>query len=120
VRNRLLDVHASWGEDGLRKPRDIDAELRALQDKAKSLKARKILQLGELVTATGADSLDAETLAGVLLEALERAQQPGAGEGWRLRGAAYFQRRARPRKNGSKPVGDDAGAATDGGGHGPR
>ena len=104
----------------MRKPRDIDAELRVLQDKAKSLKARKILQLGELVTATGADSLDAETLAGVLLEALEQEQQPGAGEGWRLRGAAFFQRRARSRKSISKPAGDDPGAATDGGGHGPR
>lgn len=108
------------GRRRLRKPRDIDAELRALQDKAKSLKARKIVQLGELVTATGADILDTETLAGVLLEALERAQQPDAGEGWRLRGAAFFQRRARPGKNGSKPAGDGAGAATDGGGHVPR
>lgn len=30
----------------MRKPRDIDAELRALADKAKGLKARKISQLG--------------------------------------------------------------------------
>ena len=104
----------------MRKPRDIDAELRALQDKAKSLKARKIVQLGELVTATGADILDTETLAGVLLEALERAQQPDAGEGWRLRGAAFFQGRARSRKSVSKSAGDDAGAAPDGRGYGPR
>lgn len=65
----------------MRKPRDIDAELRALQDKAKTLKARKVVQLGELVTATGADALDAETLAGVLLEALDGAKQPDAQEG---------------------------------------
>lgn len=104
----------------MRKPRDIDAELRALQDKAKSLKARKVLQLGELVTATGADVLDAETLAGVLLDALEASKQSETKEGWRQRGAAFFQRRARSRKGAGQPIGDDTGAAADGGGHGPR
>jgi ribosomal 50S subunit-associated protein YjgA (DUF615 family) len=103
----------------VRKPRDIDAELRTLQDKAKSLKARKVLQLGELVTATGADALDAETLAGLLLEAVEQ-QKSETREGWRRRGAAFFQRRARSPKNAGEPSGDDAGAATDGGGHGAR
>ncbi|HQT54698.1 MAG TPA: conjugal transfer protein TraD [Phenylobacterium sp.] len=103
----------------MRKPRDIDAELRALQDKAKSLKARKVVQLGELVTVTGADSFDAETLAGVLLEALESSKQPDAKEGWRQRGAAFFQRRARTRKGPGQPASDDTGAAADGGGHGP-
>src|SRR3546814_7840666 len=34
----------------MRKTRDYDAELRALSDKAKSIKAKKIQQLGELVT----------------------------------------------------------------------
>src|SRR3546814_15300025 len=38
----------------MRKTRDYDAELRALSDKAKSIKAKKIQQLGELVTVTGA------------------------------------------------------------------
>jgi hypothetical protein len=104
----------------MRKPRDIDAELRALQDKAKGLKARKVIQLGELVTATGADTLDAETLAGVLLEALDGAKQPDAREGWRQRGAAFFQRRARSRKSPSQTAGDDAGRAADDSGHGPR
>lgn len=103
----------------MRKPRDIDAELRALQDKAKTLKARKVVQLGELVTATGADALDAETLAGVLLAALDGAKQPDAKEGWRQRGAAFFQRRARTRKGPGQPASDDTGAAADGGGHGP-
>src|SRR3546814_982728 len=42
----------------MRKTRDYDAELRALSDKAKSIKAKKIQQLGELVTGTGADALD--------------------------------------------------------------
>jgi hypothetical protein len=60
----------------MRKSRDIDAELRALQDKQRSLKLKLkcIAQFGELVTATGADALDAETLAGVLLDAVERAK----------------------------------------------
>jgi ribosomal 50S subunit-associated protein YjgA (DUF615 family) len=101
----------------MRKPRDIDAEIRTLQDKAKSLKARKITQLGELVTATGADVLDAETLAGLLLEALEQKQSE-TKEGWRRRGAAFFQRHTRtPKRTGEAP-GDNAGAATDNGGHG--
>lgn len=103
----------------MRKPRDIDAELRALQDKAKALKARKVVQLGELVTATGADALDAETLAGILLEALDGAKQSETKEGWRQRGAAFFQRRARARKGVSKPAGDDTSTAADSGGHGP-
>ncbi len=51
----------------MRKPRDFDAELQALTDKAKTLKDRKLRHLGELVTATGADVLDADTLAGGLL-----------------------------------------------------
>ena len=44
----------------MRKPRDIDAELKALAEKAKQLKERRVLQLGELVIGTGADSIDAE------------------------------------------------------------
>ena len=40
----------------MRKPRDFDAELKALGDKARDLKSRKVQQLGELVIATGADS----------------------------------------------------------------
>ena len=104
----------------MRKPRDIDAELRALQDKAKTLKARKVVQLGELVTATGADTLDAETLAGVLLEALDGAKQSDAKEGWRQRGAAFFRGRARSRKGAGQPSEDNPGAAADGGGHGAR
>jgi hypothetical protein len=97
----------------VRKPRDIDAELRTLQDKAKSLKARKVLQLGELVTATGADTLDAETLAGLLLEAVEQ-QKSETREGWRRRGAAFFQRRARSPKSPGGSAGDNAGAIQSG------
>jgi hypothetical protein len=98
-----------------RKPRDIDAELKALQDKTKTLKARKVTQLGELVTATGADTLDAETLAGVLLAAIEQ-KQTQAREAWRQRGAAFFQRRPRSPKKTGDPSGDNAGPASIGGG----
>jgi len=78
----------------MRKPRDIDAELRALADKAKGLKARKITQLGELVAATGADGLDIDTLAGALVSAAE-AKDADAKEAWRRKGAAFFQRARR-------------------------
>jgi DNA-binding protein H-NS len=37
----------------MRKPRDFDAELKALGDKARDLKNRKVQQLGELVIVTG-------------------------------------------------------------------
>ncbi|MER8634485.1 conjugal transfer protein TraD, partial [Mesorhizobium opportunistum] len=35
-------------ETAMRKPRDFDAELKALEDKARELKTRKVQQLGEL------------------------------------------------------------------------
>lgn len=72
----------------MRKPRDYDAELRALGDKAKQLKSRKQSQLGELVMATGADDLTIEELAGALLAATT-AERP-TREAWRKRGAAFF------------------------------
>lgn len=37
----------------MRKPRDYDAELKALEDRTKELKTRKVQELGELVIATG-------------------------------------------------------------------
>jgi len=51
----------------MRIPRDFDAELKALEDKARELKTRKVQQLGELVIATGADALAPEELAGALI-----------------------------------------------------
>lgn len=83
----------------MRKPRDIDAELKALQERARSLKAKQKAQFGELVSATGADALDPETLAGALLDAVERAKADNsAKEAWRDRGRGFFHRgkRARP------------------------
>lgn len=78
----------------MRKVRDYDAELKALEDKARSLKARRVEQLGQLVASTGADTLDTETLAGVLLNAV-KSQNTDEREGWRASGAAFFQRRGR-------------------------
>jgi hypothetical protein len=40
-----------------RKPRDYDAELQALMEKAKKVKTQKTTQLGELVQVVGADAL---------------------------------------------------------------
>lgn len=86
----------------MRKPRDFDSELKALADKAKALKERRVRQLGELVTATGADTLDADILAGALLGAVAMKDTP-TKEGWRKAGAAFF------RGKGTKPAGGPAG-----------
>jgi hypothetical protein len=81
-------------EKKMRKPRDFDSDLKALADKAKALKERRVRQLGELVGATGADMLNAEMLAGVLLAAVETADN-ATKEDWRRRGVGFFQRKAR-------------------------
>ena len=78
----------------MRKPRDFDAELKALGDKARGLKSRKVQQLGELVIATGADTLSADELAGALI-VLAETKEAGKREAWAKRGAAFFQSRAR-------------------------
>ncbi|MEG3086744.1 conjugal transfer protein TraD [Sphingomonas sp. PB4P5] len=74
----------------MRKPRDFDAELKALSDKARLLKEHRVRQLGGLVIATGADVLPLEQLAGALLGAAQTKEQ-STMEGWRRRGAAFFQ-----------------------------
>lgn len=86
-----------------RRPRDIEAELKALQDKAKLLRTKQKSQLGELLIATGAaDALDPDTLAGVLLDAIERGKSDkDALEGWRRRGEAFFRRERAASGNGA-------------------
>lgn len=91
----------------MRKPRDIDSELKALEVKAKTLKERRVRQLGELVIATGADVLDAEMLTGALLGAVA-TKDANAKEGWRKAGVAFFQHGARKAASGP-----DRGAAND-------
>ena len=100
----------------MRKPRDFDSELKALADKVKQLKERRVRDLGALVMATGADALDAEVLAGVLLDAAANTDK-ATGEGWRKRGAAFFQGKSgntsggpRQQPEGTLPL--DGGAAS--------
>ena len=108
----------------MRKPRDFDAELKALTDKARDLKSRKVQQLGELVIATGADSLNTDELAGALI-VLTETKDAGKREAWARRGAAFFQNRARrnapatdrnmdgaaAQPNGAQPASGRKGAA---------
>ncbi len=98
----------------MRKPRDIDTELKALQDKAKALKARRIVQLGELIVATGADSLDPEVLAGVLLHGVVQAKVESTQEAWRIDGAAFFRRKARKSAGSADGVDEQSAAIDDG------
>jgi len=91
----------------MRKPRDIDSELKALEAKARLLKEKRVRQLGELVIATGADALDADMLAGALLGAVA-TKDTNAREGWRKAGASFFQRGAR-----KAPTRPDRGGAND-------
>ena len=108
----------------MRKPRDFDAELKALGDKARDLKSRKVQQLGELVIATAADTLSADELAGALI-VLAETKEAGKREAWARRGAAFFQSRARrnapttdrntdgaqPQSSSAQPVSSRKGSA---------
>ncbi|MGN8001448.1 conjugal transfer protein TraD [Sphingomonas sp. 22176] len=106
----------------MRKPRDFDLELKTLDSKARQLKQAKLQHLGELVVATGADALPVEQLAGVLLAAVGTSDMM-VREGWRQRGAAFFQREGKARgsagarsasatsaDDGAAPAGSAAGA----------
>jgi hypothetical protein len=101
-------------ETTMRKPRDFDAELKTLGDKARGLKSRKVQQLGELVIATGADTLTADELAGALI-VLAETKEVGRREAWAKRGATFFQSRARrvapkPDRNTDGPPAQPSGA----------
>jgi hypothetical protein len=91
----------------MRKPRDFDAELKALGDKARDLKSRKVQQLGELVIATGADALTPDELAGALI-VLAETKEAAKREAWSRRGTAFFQGRAR--RSAPAPDRDTGGA----------
>lgn len=101
----------------MRKPRDFDSELKALADKAKLLKERRVRQLGELVTATGADALDADLLAGALLD-IAANRDTATREGWREAGAIFFRGKqgksaARSERNPEGALPLEGGAASD-------
>lgn len=93
------------------KIRDFDAELKALGERAKLLKQRKVQQYGELVEATGADALDPELLAGALLAAVATRDKSITAD-WSKHGATFF--RARERKRSNRNPGSDAGGAAAG------
>lgn len=100
----------------MRKPHDFDSELKSLADKARQLKERRVRQLGELVAATGADTLDADLLAGALLDAVAM-KDAATKEGWRKRGGAFFQGKARmpapgPQRHADGALPLDGGAAS--------
>ena len=99
----------------MRKPVDLDAQIKALQDKAKSLKDRQRTQLGELVLATGADALPLEALAGVLLAAVEQAREkPEAVARWTERGAAFFRGDRKPGTRGKRNGAGEPASGTPG------
>lgn len=96
----------------MRKPRDYDAELQALTDKAKALKAKKQGQLGVLVMATGADALSIEQLAGALIDAV--SGDVARKEAWRKSGAAFFRGNgARARKGADREAGGASASRAD-------
>ncbi|MGQ0589102.1 MAG: conjugal transfer protein TraD [Sphingosinicella sp.] len=97
----------------MRKPRDYDAELKALDERARELRTRRLAQFGELVIATGADALDVEMLTGALLAAVE-SKDNATKEAWRRRGTAFFQRSPRGAAGGAGDRARD-GAAAQGG-----
>jgi len=105
----------------MRRPKDYDAELKTLDERAQQLKSRKLQQLGELVVSTDADTLPIEVLAGVLISAAE-TNDTAVREGWRKRGAAFFQGTSRTRgsaarnRSGAAPNSDDTLPLTGGAG----
>jgi hypothetical protein len=72
--------------------------------------------LGELVRITGADALSVETLAGVLLAALEKSKQtPDVVAGWTERGQAFFQQGGKRKARSATAGNPAAGTPGDGG-----
>jgi Conjugal transfer protein TraD len=108
IRAYAASIAVNHRRGAMRKVRDYDAELNALRDKARQIKARKIEQLGALVVATGADTLDLEVIAGMLRHGVMEARVESVKESWRADGATFL--RARGRKNIGAPEGDGTGA----------
>lgn len=99
----------------MRRLRDYDAELKALDDKAAWLRERKVQQLGQLMIATGADTLPVEELAGALLAAIATTD-PATREAWRAAGAAFFCSAAPVRAGERDPAKPGSGTSADSGG----
>ncbi len=101
----------------MRNIKNYEAQLTALNSKRTALKAKKVRQLGELVVATGADALDANVVAGILLAAMG-ALDPERKESWHAKGAAFFQ--GRNKKSRNAIAFDDSGTEPSSNGHQPR
>lgn len=97
----------------MRKVRDFDAELKALNDRAKLLKARKIQQFGELIEATGADALEPDLLAGALLAAVAEKDK-AATSTWSRQGAQFFRDTSRRSSRRAACGGESSKAADTG------
>jgi len=95
----------------MRKVRDFDAELKALNDRAKLLKQRKVQQFGELIEATGADALEPDLLAGALLAAVAEKDK-ATMSAWSRQGAQFFRETSR-RSSRRAAGGGGGGKATD-------
>ncbi|MGY4395348.1 hypothetical protein ACVWZA_000509 [Sphingomonas sp. UYAg733] len=97
----------------MRKVRDFDAELKALNDRAKLLKQRKVQQFGELIEATGADALEPDLLAGALLAAVAEKDK-ATTSAWSRQGAQFFRDTSRRSSRRAASTGE-GGKATDAG-----
>jgi hypothetical protein len=97
----------------MRKVRDFDAELKALNDRAKLLKQRKVQQFGELIEATGADALEPDLLAGALLAAVAEKDK-ATTSAWSRQGAQFFRDTSRRSSRRAAGTGE-GGKASDAG-----
>ena len=95
----------------MRKVRDFDAELKALNERAKLLQQRKVQQFGELVEATGADALDADVLAGALLAAVAEKDKATVNA-WSRQGAQFFRDTSRKSSRRARGSSEDGKAAS--------
>lgn len=97
----------------MRKVRDYDSELKALEERTRLLRQRKIQQFGELIEATGADALDPDRLAGALLAAtLEKNEATIAA--WTNSGARFLARSSRSHSRRASPNRKSDGKASSG------
>lgn len=97
----------------MRKVRNFDAELTALNERAKLLRARKIQQFGELIEATGADALEPDLLAGALLGVVAEKNK-ATTTAWSEAGARFFRETSRrsSRRTRGGSAGGEAAAGT--------
>jgi hypothetical protein len=107
--DQFASITTSTGDAKMRKVRDFDAELKALNERAKLLQQRKVQQFGELVEATGADGLDPDVLAGAMLAAVAEKDK-AIVSAWGRQGAEFFRsrERKRPSRAGGGGKGDEA------------